>query len=751
MLILLAYNITGYVYNQEGEPLQAALVILQKDTLKLGGTYTDEDGFFKLMNVEPGSYRIKINIIGYKEKTLEVSVKDKDVDLGRIVMEQKAITVKEVEVEAEAPKITYEGEKKVIRFQDEITSKAGNALDALRNVPGITVDNNDNVIIRNTSKITLYINGKPTVFEPSEILRQIPASSVERIEIITNPSAKYEARGSVIMNIVMKKQQRKGFSSSLMGRLGTYQNYGGNGSVGVNTSATRFILSAYYFTFTRFIDNDVNVEGALNYSAEGERFYSMRPYGIRASLEHNITDNDIISFEGNLGFWKFMMGWSLLYPNYSSNMDVSIGGFNGSLSAGYTKKFLDAHEISLLAFYATRSGDEITESFSRDANDNTLGGFKRESSGPFSRGRFKVDYTYKISKDRKFEIGYNGDIERSYEDMKFYDYISGDFSLDTSSKYDYSEIIHAAYLSYGNRLGNFTYNLGIRGEYNERIIKDENNTYTYKIFAPFPTLHISYNLNVSNQIMLSYSRRVWYPRRWMLNPFIRKIDAINYQKGNPELEPEFSHSFEMGYQRVIKLGNIGIEGFYKRSDKGIDFYPKYDRSVGAMVYTWRNVGYETSYGVETYTTLKPWKLLSLNLSVNIYKHTVYADSVSSSFTYDFKGSINLGYGPIGLQLTGRYNSPKASANGKTSESYSLDIGLRLPLSRNIFFIFQFENLLRTDTRRIYIEDEGFRMISTVSPKWPSISAMLMFDYNNFYKMRKRKRESEDLREDVPMF
>ncbi|MEO0170021.1 MAG: FAD-dependent oxidoreductase [candidate division WOR-3 bacterium] len=211
MIYLLAYYISGYIYGEDGKPLEAATVILKRlpDSSNAGGTYSEKDGFFKIINVQPGRYVLIIKFVGYEDFSRVVEVSDRDVDLGRIVLKEKAIRVEEVEVKAEAPKITYEEGKRVIRFTDEIVSKGGNALEALKNVPGITVDNNDNIKIRNSENITLYINGRPTILSPSEALRQIPASSIEKIEIITNTNI-LEIKGVDFVTSVILDRKYKG-------------------------------------------------------------------------------------------------------------------------------------------------------------------------------------------------------------------------------------------------------------------------------------------------------------------------------------------------------------------------------------------------------------------------------------------------------------------------------------------------------------------------------------------------------------
>ncbi len=748
--------VKGYVYGEGGEPLPGAVVMALSlpDSQRAGGTYSDDRGYFEV-KLPPGRYVLKVSFVGYDPERKTVEVKEsEEVNLGTVRLHPRPIEVGAVEVETEAPKVTYEGEKKVIRFKDELSSRGGSTLEALKNVPGITVDNNDNVKIRNTSNITLLINGKPTVMQVSEALRQIPASSVERIEIITNPGAKYEAEGRVIMNIVLKKHHDEGVAASFMGRLGTFNNYGLSASLGINTRRIKFVLGGNYFLFSRYIESRTETQTPdFSYEAEGTRHYSMKPYGVRSSLEYHLTDSDVLTFEGSFGMWNFSMGWVGDYGSgRKAETDVSIGGSRRSGYVGYTKDLFGKHQIDLSLYYGMRGGKENTVNYVRDTAGNVLSGFKRISEEPGDRWRAKVDYTYQHSKDRKVEAGYQGDLWGSTNTTEYYTYSSDSFTL-VSSPIDsrYRRTTHAAYVSYSDRMGSVSYSVGVRVEATDRRIEVGDSTYAFRSTDPFPSIHISYHRDVANQFSISYSRRIWHPRHWQLNPFKRVIDEFTLQRGNPALKPEYSHSLEAGYQRVFGgKGYAGVEAFYRRTDNNIDYLPDYEGTK--VVYTWRNAGFTTSSGVEVYATYYPWKLLTLNFSLDIYDHRVYLDSITRSLTYDVKGSLTLGRGPIGLQLSGRYSGPRYVPGGVQRASYSLDLGLRVPFSRSVFVVGQFNDFLRISRRETEITSEGFRQVSTFRTKWPSLSIMVMYDYNNFRRFRKGMRSREESpQEEAPQF
>jgi outer membrane cobalamin receptor len=738
MILLIAYEVMGFVYGEGGKPLPSAVVLLRRlpDTSKAGGTYTDENGFFKIKDVKSGKYLLIIKFVGHEDQRVEFEVKDGDVDLGRIVLKESAIKVEEVEVRAQAPKITYEDGKRVIRFGEDIVSRGSpNVLEALKNVPGVNVDNEGNVRIRGEGNITLYINGKPTVLEVSDALRQIPASEVERIEIITNPSAKYEAEGGIIMNVVLKGRTGRGISANLSLRLGTFENYGLNGSLGITTGKTKFVFGANYFSFNNLMESTVNAEKPISYTASGQRSYQGKPYGARFSLEHNLTSRDILSFEGDIGSWRMLMSSNMKYSyaNDSTSTKTDMGGLRGSLSGGYTRN-MGNRRFEILAFYGFRRGREDTES--RVGNSVI---FKREGKPNFFRFSPQINYSMNFGEKRKLEVGYQLTVWNGLDSLKL-------SNPDTSGSYTFSSYVNGGYLTYSDVLGRFSYNLGLRVEDYRRNIND----YAFKSTDLFPSLSLSFNPDIKNSFNLSYSRRTQRPMSWMLNPFIRKIDEKNYQKGNPNLKPSYTHSFEVGYQRVFNIATVGIEGFYRRNE-GVflmDMFASsyYDSTLKAIVITWDNLGIQTSTGAEFILNFQPFKFFKSDITLDIYNiRWYYGGRTSSSLSWEVKGNLNL----MMLQISGNYQAPKKTARGTTSSSYSLDLGVMFPINRNIFFVGRFEDFLKLQKGTSTIDEENYNLETSYSSKWPRLSVMLIFDYNNFRKFQQRKKTIEE--EEMPMF
>ncbi len=745
IVFIISYDITGSVYGEKGQPLPSASVFLRKlpDSSNAGGTYTDERGFFKIKDVKPGRYMIVIKFVGHEDHKAEFEVKDKDVDLGRIILKESAIRMEEVEVSAKPPMITYEDGKRVIRFRENaISSGSSNLLEALKNVPGVKVDEQGNVSIRGEGNITIYINGRPTVMEPSDALRQIPASDVERIEIITNPSARYEAEGGVIMNVVLKGRSR-GISSNLNLRLGTFENYGLNGSLGLSTGKTKFVFGANYFSFSNPTENEVKASTPISYSASGERTFQGKPYGARFSLEHSLTSMDILSFEGDLGFWRMILSSKMKYSYANDNTlsEANMGGLRGSISGGYTRSSGN-HRLEIIAFYGFRRGKENTRSM---LGDSVI--FTRDGKPNFFRFSPQINYSINLEKNGKLEVGYQLSVWNGSDTLKF-------SNPDTSGYYIFSSYTNGGYITYSNSLGMFSYNMGLRVEDYRRKVADGNKEYNFLSTDPFPTLSLSFNPNVKNSFNLSYSRRTVRPTHWMLNPFIRKIDDKNYQRGNPNLKPMYIHSFEAGYQRIFGILNVGIQGFYRRKEHLFlfDTYATsyYDSTLRAIVGTWDNIGTQTSQGIELTLSLQPLMFLNSDITLDVYNTNLYyANESSRSFSWNLYGNVRLGYGPAGVQIYGTYESQQNFGRFSMTPSYSLDLGVMFPITKNIIFMGRFEDFLKLKKSKLTIDEQNYKFETVYMYKWPKISATLIFDYNNFRKFQKKRKIEEE--EDMPMF
>jgi outer membrane cobalamin receptor len=714
-------NIKGSVYDENQNPLSYCAYSLMKDTTTILGGYCDENGNFVISNVKYGDYKLKIEFLGYESKIIDFKLDKEVLDLGKITLKAEGIRLKEQQVIAQPPIITYEQGKRVIKPSENVVNLGGTAIDVIEKVPGVSVDQNDNIQIRGSSNITLLINSRPTTLEVSEALKQIPASQIDRIEIITNPSAKYEAEGSTIINIILKQTDKEALSYSFNVRAGTYDNYGGNFLFGMSKNKIKFSTNLSYNTFTfpgqiNAYRNFNNLE--LNSVGDGNRKHN--PYGIRINLDYNLTKEDILSFEGNINHWSFdMFSNTKTYGSqiYNTEYSSTRGGLNSSVYFGYQRRFFNTG-----IFYASRSLKENTYNFDRDSLNNVINGSKTTEEGPLRNVlRFNIDFD-----NSKFGFGYLGNLWNSKEEAKFYKYNGGFYPYDSLS-FDFRRITNALYGIYRDKFNKFYYELGLRIEDTRRNITN----YSKQYFDFFPSFNLSYKLSGINQLFFNYSRRIQHPKPWQLEPFEIYLDEYTKEAGNPQLDPEYDHLFEIGFQNSY----ISIGSYYRKEENTIENMI-IQKSNYILMFP-ENIGFSEFYGAEIALNYRK-KFFEMNTSLNTYNYNVYSNSKRSSFSYEIKSSIRI----LFLQISGIYNSPKITSTGKTYENYYVDIGLKFPY-KEFVFILNFNDVFKTSQFKSEFNNNGIYQVQTMKRNWPSIQFMTIYNFQSFRKLQRKQTEMEE--------
>ncbi|MCX6842211.1 MAG: TonB-dependent receptor, partial [candidate division WOR-3 bacterium] len=521
--------ITGQVYDADlNVPIEYANIVLhsQRDSSQVNGTVTDKSGRFTLTQVRPGRYFVEVSFIGYQTKTLgDVAVGPGATrDLGRTNLRQTAVAVQGVEAIAERPRLEYRIDKKIVDVAHQPTPPTGTAVDALENVPSVKVDDDGNVTLRGSGSFKVLIDGRPTPLEGSEALQQIPASTIDNIEIITNPSAKYDASGPAgILNVVLKKQRQSGVSGIANLKGGTDGSYGGDFLLGYRLDGTSLYAGADYnrrqFPGTR------NAEGWTADSASGDTTFLVSngtgtrsgvPYGVRAGADIQVGKADRVSVGGRFG----QRSWSsadlstdseLVRPPgtlnvYTTGDTSSRSGLYYSGSADEVHNFgRQGHDLAAHVTYRGRGGSDNSINSQRSGGVLT-GGQRTKESGPSQDITASLDYTLPLREEDKFEAGYQAEIDRSHDS-------TGTWTYDTVSRtylYDsgYSHVIassddvHALYSTYSGNFKPFGFEVGLRGEYAHRAIElvDSSHTFTVGGLDLFPTLHASYSIGEQHQI-----------------------------------------------------------------------------------------------------------------------------------------------------------------------------------------------------------------------------------------------------------
>ncbi|MDH4033028.1 MAG: TonB-dependent receptor, partial [candidate division Zixibacteria bacterium] len=765
-------TVEGFVIDSAGgQPIEYATVTLfsLRDSSQITGGVTDTAGYFKLTRLRPGRYFMQVRFVGYLISTIDslaISRESRQVDLGEIQLIRSAVDLGEVTVSGERPAIEYKIDKKIINVSEMPTAASGTAVDVLENVPSVEVDIEGNVSLRGSANFTVLIDGRPSILESNEALQQIPAGTIENIELITNPSAKYDPDGnSGIINVIMKKDRPQGISGISNLNLGTYNNHGGDlllsrrlgkinlvlggnlgkrGHPGTTESENRTLLNdTTSFTLT----NGDNERRRKSYSFRGAADMNISPrdyfslgfrYGYRSSERESDLDHDA---------WIEPGGVHHYYTNASSS---ERSGDYYSIHGDYRHNFSeDGHELAAQLIRQHREGDEKTTNELLDLDGAVNSGQRSTELGPSTTYRMKLDYTLPLNGDGRFEAGYQSRIGRS-------DDITESYELDTTASVyrfqpefshtvDYTRDIHSLYSLYSGSLGRLGYQGGIRGEYTKRAVEllGEGEEFSIDRWDYYPTAHFSMQLNDGQQLMASYARRLHRSRGWYLEPFETRSDAYNVRRGNPELLPEYIDSYEAGYQRRIGGNLLSVEGYYRVTHNKVEHIRSvYEPNV--MLTTIENVGTDYSLGAEFMFMLEPTKWWRLNLMGSLFDYRVEGELNGRSFDQDsFNWNMRMNNSlqvtaTTRLQLDGMYRSPSASSQGEREGFFMANAAVRQDFfARTLTATLQVHDLLGTANRESTSQGADFYNYNLRERKSPTVSFNLRFNFNNYKEERSR--------------
>ena len=657
------------------KPVDYATVSLFKSGAKtpINGVLTDDKGNFKLDNIRAGKYKVTVSFIGYPTKTfdpVETTASKPDNNMGQLVIAPSAKALKEVQVVGQQALIENRIDKIVYNAEKDLTAAGGNATDVLQKVPLVSVDMNGNVAIRGDQNVRVLINGKPsgaTSASLSDVLKTIPADQIKNIEVITAPSAKYDAEGSGgIINIVTKTKNASGISGGVSGGVGTRQN---NGNINLNYNKNRFNFSAniggnltWPQTSSTIFDQTIQTPAngsnpavdAHNFGTSSSR---IKRHGVRGSLSAGYEFNGFNSINSTLslndgGFNLDGSGLSSRVNNLDSTIleytskNMSRNKFQGfDWNIDYTHKFKkEGHELTISGQWSHSIINTDYQNTYSALNPSQKGG----NDGKNNEYTAQADYTLPISKLLKLEAG-GKTIQRRINSV--YDIFNTDTQGNNgvrdslnSNLYDYTQNVYAGYSvltftlpkSYSILVGGRFENTQIKGDPKNPFQDPSNPAYqalepfsqSYNTYIPSLTLQKAFG---ANTIKLSYSKRIQRPSLQVLNPFINRSQIQAQSVGNPNLAPEVSQTVELNYNTFIKSSVLNFSVYYKNTKNLIESIasPITETIDGKEVVGTRsvsnNIGRNNSVGASFFGSIQPFKALTLRANINVftYNPTVY--------------------------------------------------------------------------------------------------------------------------------
>ncbi|MDR1340166.1 MAG: TonB-dependent receptor [Prevotellaceae bacterium] len=703
------------VDSKSGEALESVTVVVRgKDTI---GVNTDRNGRFTIKNIPYGDYTLWISSVGYKTFEREISLNSsaREINIKQISLDEETEFLDEVQVTAIGTQMKIDIDKKVFNVDQNISAAGGSASDVLSNIPSVEVNTEGEVSLRGNSAVTIWINGKASGLSAdnrAQILEQMPAENIDRIEVITNPSAKYSPEGTAgIINIILKENRKAGYFGSVQAGVNSRGGY--NFGVNYNYSSKKLDVYASLNRRSRVFTGGGNSHRLIN----GEETFLDQTSDIdgrhsnffgRAGLSYHLTENDHFTLNG---FNMIGGGKNDNLTRYTSNIPGSYTEserrtasetdmLGGNVQLGYKHDFSKTSNIDFTASYNTwgMDAESVYTQTSLYSTGTQASSYQRQTRdiGPHSM-EFQLDYVNEFNKDNKIEAGYKGTLGRENSPVETFSGRTKEDAVAVPELYNtfiYNQDIHALYSTYTGRLSQLGYQLGLRGEYSdintrslgygESNIPFHNNSY----FNLFPSLFLSYSLPAGNELQVNYTRRITRPMGPQINSFKNITDSTNISFGNPDLLPEYSNSFELNYIKNWKNHIFSFSGYYRSTDNIVQRISYLDGSI--MKSTFENIAGTSSAGTEFVLKNRFAGFVDLTTTLNLFYNKLDGFSympenaalpvtgiAQENFSWDAKIIASFILPKLfSLQLTGDYRARQLVAQGYRKANYSLDAGIR---------------------------------------------------------------------------
>jgi len=641
------FEVTAKVLEaSNNQPLEyATFVFTHLKTKKVFGGITNQSGNFS-MEIPKGLYSVKVEFIGFKTKSLSQQKIFQNTNLGTVYLSEDAEALDEVEIIAEKSTVEIKLDKKIFNVGKDMTLKGGNASDVLDNVPSVNVDAEGTVSLRGNENVRILIDGKPSALvglNGADALRNLPADAIEKVEVITSPSARYDAEGTAgLLNIILRKGKIQGFNGSLgltvgypdqlnvapnlnyrTNKINLFSNLGyqyRNGP-GIANYETTFLDDNGNPEYYNFQDRDY-MRKENNYNASiGLEYYINKKSSITGTFAYQNSNQDIDS-ENNI-----FVGTDINNLAYSSTRDLfeTEKGNTKQYSLNYTNN-IDKKGQKLTADlqYSNSYEQQTSEIF--DDGINTINGDEFTDTNTYL---LQIDYVLPLKGESQLELGHKTEAEFTNSNFDTTD-DDGNF---VERVLQFDQTIYAYYAQYGNKVGKFSYLTGLRAETTERNIELtslEDISSQRKFTKLFPTVNLGLELNENTNVTLGYNRRIRRPRNRFLNPFPSQSSETFIFLGNPDLNPTFTNAFELGYNTKIKKMNLGASVYYQHSIDPISVASRTIEDGTVEIRQPLNLDTESRYGFEITSNYNPTKWLRLSASFNFFNYNT--DAYSFDYT-----------------------------------------------------------------------------------------------------------------------
>lgn len=711
--VLIAQNetvkIIGEVYEESGDrPIEFATVLIADNETKkpIKGTTTLEDGSF-VLETQASNFYIEVSFIGFKSKSFGQPVtRGQTIDLGTVRLSEDTQQLEEVVVQGEVSRTEFKLDKRVFNVGKDLSTTGASALEVLNNVPSVNVDIEGQISLRGSQGVQILINGKPSVIasEQGNTLGTITADMIEKVEVITNPSAKYDAEGtSGIINIVIKKEEKKGLNGSVSVNTGAPNNH----SVGVslNRRTEKFNLFSQLGAGYRELPNDlenrnvdlVNNTAILSY---GEEFRNETFYNFILGTDYYINENNVLTLSGNFALEIEDQPSNTSFTSLDANEDIVSEWERTEVTDATNPKFqyelqykkdFEDHEDHTLLFSGLGNffGKDQSSKFENstisgednDANQQTRTDFKE------SVFTFKLDYTKPFTDKWTMETGAQYVLNDVSNDYEVNNLVNGSYVNDPglTNVFEYDQKVLGLYGTGSYEGAKWGLKMGVRMEQTDlnTMLTNTNEANSQKYTNLFPSAHSSYKITEKISLQAGYSKRIYRPRLWDLNPFFNIRNNYSVRQGNPELLPEFTDSYELTSIYILGKTSINMGIYHRYTTDVIERVSTFEDNVNTV--RPENIGTNWATGVEFNAKYSPINWLVLNADFNY--STFAREGIFESTNFDFSGDqyssklmakLKLP-ADIDLEATGNYQSSYETVQSEVEDQLFMDLGVRKKL------------------------------------------------------------------------
>lgn len=743
----------------------ASVALLNTETKEIvEGGLSRSDGSFDFKNIKKGTYKIQVDFIGYKtyhSKDISINKNNKNIDLGTIKLKHDVAVIDDVTVTAERTYIENKIDKKVVNIGKDLLTAGASATDIMTNLPSVDVDIDGNVSLRGNENVRILIDGRPTNLSSEELLATIPAENIDKVEIITNPSAKYDPDGiSGILNIILKKDKKLGFNGSVSGGIGSASEFPGvnkyNGSLNLNYNKGNWNIFANYGyrnderesggSFIRKITDVNDVEKEIKQESSGYR--NRISNSLKTGFDYTFSDKNTIGYTANIRKSDRSRFEEIEYITTPVELRETDREFNHkSLSHDVIFK----HVFNKQTFYEINAYREDSKVDSKSLFNSESASIPQPSENDSSLGdddltTIQFDFT-KDTDNYKLEFGAKAHARNIDSDYKYFTSSESIPDTNRSNHFIFSEKIFSAYTNYGKKWNKWALQAGLRIEQaltESKLVGDipyENNYFNF-----YPSVFVTRKIGDRNELGFSYSKRVSRPSTRQLNPAQMYSDTLNIRTGNPLLNPEFTNSLETSYTRYWKGGSFNTAIFYRHTTDKIQRIKLVDE-FGVSTTTYDNIATAQEIGLEASVMSKIFDWWSINASTNLYYSNLNTDDPNFSnngVNWFTRLNNTFKISPTwSIQASGMYMAERVIPQGHIEPMYKADFGVKKTIFNKKGTIgFRLSDAFNTFNFTYYTSGEGFEEIGNRT--WESRVAYLTFTYN-FGEANKRKKRSNQER------